>query len=117
MTSRGPIERSPSEGDAFSLSSSFDGGAFVIEAFGELDLATAPELQLMIERAESTDAREIVLDLSGLEFIDSTGIAVLIEAARRSNSGQDRLRMLRGTGQVEQVLRLCRLHDRLPFAD
>lgn len=43
---------------------------------GELDLAVAPELQAAIERAAG--ARRVVVDLGACEFIDSTGIAVLI---------------------------------------
>ncbi len=107
----------PSGQSRLTLSLYYDQDDYVIEAFGELDLAGAPELQEVIERAEATDARRIVLDLSGLEFIDSTGISLLIRAARRSSMNANRLRLLRGAGQVERVMTLCRLHERLPFAD
>jgi anti-sigma B factor antagonist len=100
-----------------SFSLSYDGDVFLIELFGELDLATAPELEEVIARAETTDARQIVVDLSGLEFIDSTGISLLITTAQRSSMNDGRLRLLRGTGQVDRVMALCRLHGRLPFAD
>jgi anti-sigma B factor antagonist len=112
---RKPPQQSPP--DSMSLSLSYDGDVFLIELFGELDLASAPELEQVIARAEATDAGQIVVDLSGLEFIDSTGISLLIRSAHRSNMNAGRLRLLRGTGQVERVMRLCRLHGRLPFAD
>jgi anti-sigma B factor antagonist len=117
MASLDRIPERPSPQDTMSLSLSYDGDVFLIELFGELDLASAPELEQVIARAEATDAREIVVDLSGLEFIDSTGISLLIRTARRSSMDAGRLRLLRGTGQVERVMALCRLDGRLPFAD
>ena len=117
MTSTDRIRRSSPEGGELTLSLTYDESLFSIELFGELDLATVPELDSVLARAESTDAKEIVVDLSGLEFVDSTGIALLVKAARRSRMNGGRLRLLRGTGQVERVMTLCRLHERLPFAD
>jgi anti-sigma B factor antagonist len=105
------------QNQALNVSVTADDTVYLIEPRGELDLATAPALQTEIERAEASDAREIVLDMSGLDSIDSTGIWVLIRAARRSRMSGDRLRFLRGTGQIERVMVLCRLHERLPFKD
>lgn len=117
MPAKDRVLRRSSDSGEFTLSLSYDDAVFSIELFGELDLTAAPELEAVIQRAEGSKAREIVVDLSGLEFIDSSGIAVLIAAARRSRSNEGRLRFLRGTGQVEQVMSLCGLHERLPFLD
>jgi anti-sigma B factor antagonist len=106
-----------SDNQALTFSVTFDETVYLIEPAGELDMATAPALEAEIERAERSDAKEIILDLSGLESIDSTGIWVLIRAARRSRMSGDRLRFLRGTGQIERVMVLCRLHERLPFKE
>ncbi len=105
------------EDHSFAVSVTADETVYLIEPSGELDLATAGELEAEIERAERSDASEIILDLSGLESIDSSGIWVLIRAARRSRMSGDRLRFLRGTGQIERVMVLCRLHERLPFKE
>jgi anti-anti-sigma factor len=51
---------------------------------GELDMATARELQNGLIDAEQNGRSRFVLDLSGLEFIDSTGLRVLLEAASRA---------------------------------
>ena len=45
---------------------------------GELDLATAPELAQRLEELAATGQREVTVDLSGLEFLDSQGIHVLL---------------------------------------
>ena len=101
----------------FSLSLTFDDSLFLIELFGELDLAGAPELERVIARAEETAAGTILIDLSALNFIDSSGIRALLSAARRSRDGTDRLRFLRGGGQVDRTLELCGVVGRLPFLD
>ena len=87
----------------------------VIELSGELDLDGAPQLEEELRSAESGDATAIVVDLSGLEFIDSTGIRLLVLAAERLPEG--RLSLLRGPAQVHRVFELTDLADRLPFAD
>ncbi|MET0749523.1 MAG: STAS domain-containing protein, partial [Solirubrobacterales bacterium] len=51
-----------------------DGRRLMLAVHGEIDLANAGLLDAELERAEETDAEEIVLDLSGVEFIDSTGL-------------------------------------------
>ena len=91
------------------------GDVHVIELSGELDLDGAPQLEEELRSAESGDATAIVVDLSGLEFIDSTGIRLLVLAAERLPEG--RLSLLRGPAQVHRVFELTDLADRLPFAD
>ena len=68
-----------------------------------------------MDRAEASDAREIVLDLSNLAFLDSTGLRLVIHADARSRSDGNRLRLLRGTPPVHRLFELCGLTDRLPF--
>ena len=84
---------------------------------GELDLATADELQLELERVESSDARAIVVDLSRLTFMDSTGVRLLVTAHARSRADADRLTLLRGPRAVQRVLELSGVDTLLPFAD
>jgi anti-sigma B factor antagonist len=52
---------------------------------GELGLASADELDAVIRNAEETDVGRIVVDLSGVSFIDSTGLGVLLRAKSRSD--------------------------------
>jgi anti-anti-sigma factor len=101
----------------FQLSLTYDDSLFLIELFGELDLAGAPELERAIARAEETSAVTIIVDLSALHFMDSSGIRVLLTASKRSRAGTDRLRFLRGEGQVRRALELCGVEERLPFLD
>ena len=91
------------------------GEAHVIELIGELDLDGAPRLEEELRRVESSDADAIVVDLGELQFIDSTGIRLLVMAAERSQEG--RFSLLRGPQQVHRIFEITDLADRLPFAD
>lgn len=100
---------------SLALRTSRAGDVHVIELIGELDLDGAPRLEEELRRVESTDVTSIVVDLGGLEFIDSTGIRLLVMASERSAEG--RFSLLRGPKQVHRVFEITDLADRLPFAD
>ncbi|HWH11876.1 MAG TPA: STAS domain-containing protein [Solirubrobacteraceae bacterium] len=88
--------------------------AEVVVPVGELDIATAGELELGLELAATTGARRIVLDLRELLFIDSSGINAILEAYRRLG---DRLLVVQGPEHVQRVFALCGLDARLVFVD
>lgn len=93
------------------------GGTFLIAVYGEMDLSTVEEFDRQLRRAEASDAREIIVDLSALRFIDSTGVRALLIATERSRVGSDRLRILRGPDPVQRVFGICGLVRTLPFLD
>jgi anti-sigma B factor antagonist len=70
---------------------------------GELDLAVAEQLQEAIERAGS-DCSQILIGLEGCEFIDSTGIAVIIQAHNRFAEEGRRVAVYAPASQVLRVL-------------
>ena len=81
---------------------------------GELDLATVPRLSATV--AEHSDAGLLVLDLTAVTFIDSTGVRVLIETDRCCVASGSRLVVLAGDGPVRRLLDLCELDGRLALA-
>jgi anti-sigma B factor antagonist len=89
----------------------------VVELAGELDLGTAPTVEPSL-LAEVRARSGIVIDLTRLSFIDSSGIGTLIGAFRAANDGK-RVHAVAASGsQVERVLRLVGLDRVLPmFAD
>ncbi len=100
----------------FSVSSSAEDRVHVVSVAGELDLATAPELRAALDVAEAGAAHAITLDLSEVDFIDSTGVAVLIEYTARSRANGDRLRILAGPA-VEHVLDVSGTRSHLPLLE
>jgi anti-anti-sigma factor len=82
---------------------------------GELDFETAFDVEMRIEQAIGR-ADEVVVDLSGLEFIDSTGIRTLIEAHRAAQRDGVRLSLKPGGPPIQRVFEVAGLLDELPFA-
>ncbi|MFI6476098.1 MULTISPECIES: STAS domain-containing protein [unclassified Streptomyces] len=66
----------------------------VLRVSGELDLVTAPRLRRQVHEAVAEGRRDVVLDLSGVQFCDSSGVGVLIAARRLMRSCQGRLRLI-----------------------
>lgn len=99
------------------VTSEREGDVHTICLFGELDLATVPDVEEEIQRVEATDAAAIIVDLSGLTFMDSTGVRLMLSADARSRANANRLTLLRGPAAVQRVLELCGVERLLPFAD
>ena len=99
------------------MRSTRDGDAHVIELSGELDLAGAGLLEDELQRVEATDAAQTVIDLRGLEFIDSTGVRLVYMADARARGSDTRLTIRRGPSRVHRIFELTDLADRLPFVD
>ncbi|MGH2943480.1 MAG: STAS domain-containing protein [Solirubrobacteraceae bacterium] len=99
------------------IESDRDGEVHTICLVGELDLATADAVQEELDRVEASDAGAIVVDLSRLEFMDSTGVRLLVYAVARSREDSNRLTLLRGPAAVQRVLELSGVVALLPFAD
>lgn len=94
-----------------------EGDTHTITLTGELDLSTVDGVQRELERVEASDTLSIVLDLSGLTFMDSTGVRLVMTAAARSRADGNRLVVLRGQRTVQRVFELCGVERLLPFAD
>ena len=89
----------------------------IIGLRGDLDLATAEVLESTLQAIEAGNVRGIVLDLSELEFCDSTGLAVIMRAITRGHENGDRLSLLRPNAQVERLFLLTGLEEQVPFVD
>jgi anti-sigma B factor antagonist len=84
---------------------------------GELDVATAPALDEALVQAEASGATTIVIDLTRVSFIDSTGLRALLEASARDQRSavSGRLQITRGAAQPEKLFRLAGVLNKLPF--
>jgi len=80
---------------------------------GDLDLGAAIEFQESIALALASDANAIVVDLRGLELLDSSGLRLLLEA--RAGEHGARVSFVPGNDMVQAVFRISGLLDELPF--
>jgi len=77
--------------DALAVHESDAEGVRLIEVFGELDLATAPRLCAALDAARIHRVKGVVVDLTGVDFCDSTGLRALLGASTELRVGGSRL--------------------------
>ena len=84
---------------------------------GELDLAAASTLEAELNEALAGGFELIVVDLATLDFIDSTGLSVLVRGHQQAQEAGLKLGLINPAAQVERLLSLTGLADRLTLGD
>jgi anti-anti-sigma factor len=102
---------------SFQLQVRSEDRAAVIVVSGELDLASAPALEEELNRATTDGAELLIVDLRELEFIDSTGLGLLIKAHRRAEAAGQKFAIVRGQSQVQRLLGVTGIEQRLILVD
>lgn len=84
---------------------------------GELDMNTAPELEAEIDRVLADENVALMLDLSDCEFIDSTGIALIVRAWQRvgGDEGKGRFVLCCNNHQVRRLLKITGVEASIPM--
>ena len=103
---------------AFTIETREEAGRLVVRPSGELDLATAPELEeLVLGRLD--DGTAVVLDLRGLSFMDSSGVRVLVAAHAKAANGGGELTIVRPErgGAVDRILEVSGIEQALQLVD
>jgi anti-anti-sigma factor len=89
-------------------------GATVIRAFGHLDLLAAPQFKALVASVVMSETASVVVDLSGVEFVDSSGIGAIISGLRTSREAGSSFRIAGAADQVLAVLELTNVDRILP---
>ena len=84
---------------------------------GEMDSANARDLELELIRIETTGVSRIVLDLSRLKFVESTGLAVIVRAHKRAKQTGHGLAFVRPQGHVSRTFEVTGLDKELSFVN
>ena len=103
---------------AFDASTEVIGGLTVLRVSGDLDAADASTLSLALISATASTGR-VVIDLSECDFIDSSGIAAIVEAWRGPDGPESRGRVaLAGpSDQVDRIIRITGLDESIAIFD
>jgi anti-anti-sigma factor len=102
----------------FETSSSEVDGVRVVTVRGELDLSTAPELEGPLKDALAGGESSVLIDLTECEFIDSTGIAMIVRAWQQLDGDEERssqLMIVNHNDQVQRVLEISGLNLTIPI--
>ena len=89
-----------------------DGGVRVVPR-GELDVATQAELRAELERAAAAGA--ITLDLSGLTFIDTSGLRLVLETAEAAGRDGFAFEVIPGSAAIQRLFDVAGVAGMVPF--
>jgi anti-sigma B factor antagonist len=89
----------------------------VVTVRGTLDVVTVPYLARVLEDLASTGVARLRLDLSGVTFIDSRGVAAVIAAWRSWSRDDGSIEIVRSAPAVMRVFATLGMEDALPFVD
>jgi anti-sigma B factor antagonist len=103
--------------DVITLSTSDEDGVVTVKVVGEVDTFTAPVLRSTLDGQLEQSPRELVIDLSGVQFLGSAGLAVLVETQKSARSREVALRLIATTRAVTRPLEVTGLFDLFTIAD
>jgi anti-anti-sigma factor len=103
--------------DQFTVERVGDSERAVLKLTGELDLAAVPVLEEELRKLDESTPTQYVIDLSGLTFVDSSGLAAIYRAQMTARTNGHTLAFRRGSARVQRLLQMTGLTQRLSFED
>lgn len=101
------------EGPPFSVQLHTQGDEVTVVAFGEVDLDSAPRLGAAVEQAYAAPCRRVVIDLRGVDYLDSSGVHCLLDAAASARRAGREFRVVGVQRSVFSVLEITGVTDEL----
>jgi anti-sigma B factor antagonist len=99
------------------ITSDHRGDTAIIAVSGELDISTARRVEEELHRIEEGRPPTLVMDLRSLDFMDSTGLRLVLSADARARLEGRRLAIVPGPERVHRVFMIALLDKRLEFID
>jgi anti-sigma B factor antagonist len=90
-------------------------GWTVVSVYGELDVASAPELRERLIELVTGGAHLLILDLEGLDFLDSTGLGAIISALKRARTNGGDLRLVCTQSRIRRLFEITALDKAFPL--
>jgi anti-sigma B factor antagonist len=110
-----PPDREPGEGSTgLDVSEEVDARLRVVAVRGVLDLETAGGLRAPLARAAADPGRALVVDLTECGFVDSVGLATLLQGAKPLQNGESNVAFVAPDGPVRTLLRLTAVDRTVP---
>lgn len=113
-----PVSDQPSRGatiGSLRIHTQVEGERHTVSISGELDVASAQMLEETLAEACSSGAKEVVLDLGGVEFMDSTGLKAILQGKSLCEAHQSTYCLTPAQRPVEQVFEATGVRRRLSF--
>jgi anti-sigma B factor antagonist len=92
-----------------------DENLHVLRLTGEIDLSTSPELRARLQQQAKAKCPALVLDFSEVGYIDSSGLATIVEYMQHASAFNGRVALAHVNDRVRTIFELLRLHEFLPI--
>ena len=102
--------------EPFRLEERRNGDCTVLAVHGELDIATVDGVRARLDALQA-ERRPVVLDVDGLDFMDSTGIRLVLQAVQDAERSDWEFTVTRGSRAVRRVFEAAAIQDRLPYPE
>ena len=93
----------------FACQTTLDRGEAVVAVWGELDMSTVPELSASLAEVLDQHPHDLTLDLAGVEFIDSTGLTLLVRASKQLKEHEGTFHLTHPRPPIRRVLEIVGL--------
>jgi anti-sigma B factor antagonist len=87
----------------------------VVRVFGEVDVATSPELRELLVGLVGDGSNRLVLDLDGVDFLDSTGLGIIISVLKRARTHGGDLRLVCSQARITRLFEITGLDKAVPL--
>lgn len=110
-------DRTAKSPPAFEAETIVSDGTATVALRGELDIATAVQLDAALEDSSVRSQRRLVLDLRELSFMDSTGLRAVLAAHNRCAAEGRQLEVVRGPEAVQRLFELTKVDEHVKIVD
>ncbi|MGQ0626935.1 MAG: STAS domain-containing protein [Phycisphaerales bacterium] len=86
-------------------------GVLMVVATGDIDLSGSPALRTQLKKAQETRPKRIIVDLSGVPYMDSSGLATLVEAMKSARTTQTKLVLFGLSDRVRSIFEIAKLES------
>jgi anti-sigma B factor antagonist len=100
-----------------SLTTSTEGDRTIVTVGGEIDVYTAPKLREQLVDLVNSGQYHLVVDMEGVEFLDSTGLGVLVGGLKRVRAHDGSLRLVCTQERILKIFRITGLTKVFPIHD
>lgn len=96
-------------GESLSVRTVAKDGALIVSPLGDVDLTASPTLRQELKKAQATRPQRLIVDLKGVPYMDSSGVATLVEAMQQARRNNTRMVLSGLTDRVRSIFEIARL--------
>ena len=95
--------------DSIEVQTKTDGDATIVTPQGDIDLSRAPSLRSQLSAIQAKRPRKLIIDLNGVPYMDSSGVATLVEAMQNARKSGSKLVLCALQDRVRSIFEIARL--------